>query len=329
MLANSTQDINPVTLAQLLLARGELVAIPTETVYGLAANALNAQAVAKIFEVKNRPTFDPLIVHTYSIGQLEKYAHSIPVDAYHLAEAFMPGALTLLLPKQPNIPDIVTAGLPTVGLRIPKHSLALELLHGLDFPLAAPSANPFGYISPTTAQHVQTQLGSAISMVLEGGACSIGVESTIIGFPAGKPTILRFGGVSVEEIEAVLGKSVEMMTHSSSNPTAPGMLASHYAPKKPFYVTETGNLEAFAKGFLPKYAPEKIGVLGFKNRLPNIPVENQHILSTEGDLNEAAQQLFGAMRALDNLAVRIIIAELVPAQGLGRAINDRLQRASV
>ena len=329
MLTNSNELLSPLTLAQLLLARGDLVAIPTETVYGLAANALNAQAVAKIFEVKKRPTFDPLIVHTYSVEQLARYAHSIPDEAYKLAEVLMPGALTLLLPKQAHIPDIVTAGLPTVGLRIPKHPLALELLHGLDFPLAAPSANPFGYISPTTAEHVRAQLGDAIAMVLDGGACSIGVESTIVGFPNGEPTILRFGGISLEEIESILGMVVKTFTHSVSNPSAPGMLASHYAPKKPFYVTTSGNLEAFSKGFLQKYAPEKIGVLAFKAGLAHIPAENQLILSPTADLNEAAQQLFGAMRRLDNLPVRIILAEFVPQNGLGRAINDRLQRASV
>lgn len=325
----TTKHISDVTLAQMLLARGELVAIPTETVYGLAANALNAEAVARIFEVKNRPTFDPLIVHTYSIEALERHAHSIPAEAYKLAEAFMPGSLTLLLPKRAHIPDIVTAGLPTVGLRIPNHALALELLHGIDFPLAAPSANPFGYISPTTAQHVRAQLGEAIPLVLDGGACVVGVESTIVGFPEGEPTIMRFGGISVEAIEKVLGRQVKTMTHSSSNPAAPGMLASHYAPRKPFYVTAVGNLPTFLQKFLAQYAPERIGVLALRGGLPALPTDCQVLLSTEGNLNEAAQKLFGAMRQLDALDVDVIIAEYVPQEGLGRAINDRLKRASL
>jgi L-threonylcarbamoyladenylate synthase len=321
--------ISELTQAQVLLAQGELVAIPTETVYGLAANAMNAQAVARIFEVKNRPTFDPLIVHTHSIEALERFAHDIPKEAYKLADAFMPGSLTLLLPKKNIIPDIVTAGLPTVGLRIPKHDLALELLRGLEFPLAAPSANPFGYISPTTAQHVRAQLGEAIAMVLDGGACSVGVESTIVGFPDGVPTILRFGGIALEEIEKVLGKTIQTQTHSSSNPSAPGMLASHYAPKKPFLVVEMGNLPALLAEVLPTYAPEKIGVLAYQTYLPTLPAQQQIVLSPTGNLNESAQKLFGAMRELDALPIEIIIAELVPQEGLGRAINDRLKRASV
>lgn len=320
--------LDEIALAQILLARGELVAIPTETVYGLAANALNAQAVTQIFEVKKRPTFDPLIVHTYAINALEKYATDIPKEAYTLAEVFMPGSLTLLLPKRSIIPDIVTAGLPTVGLRIPNHALTLELLRGLEFPLAAPSANPFGYISPTTAEHVKQQLGDAISMILDGGACSVGVESTIIGFPEGIPTVMRFGGVSVEEIESVLGRQVHTLTHSSSNPQAPGMLASHYAPRKPFYVAEAGKLQDLADVFLARYAPEKIGVLAFKEPLPCLPTIQQLVLSEAGSLSECAQNLFGFMRLLDALPIKIIIAEYVPQEGLGRAINDRLKRAN-
>lgn len=325
---STDENLSNITLAQMLLARGELVAIPTETVYGLAANALNAQAVAQIFEVKKRPTFDPLIVHTYSIEALQRYAMAIPREAWALAEAFMPGSLTLLLPKKNFIPDIVTSGLPTVGLRIPNHPLALELLHGLDFPLAAPSANPFGYISPTTAQHVREQLGNDIAMVLDGGACGIGVESTIVGFPDGVPTVMRFGGIAVEDIERVLGRQVQTLLHSSSNPQAPGMLASHYAPRKPFFVAEASNVLELAHDFLGKFVPEQIGALVFQVPLPCLPTANQCVLSEVGNLNEAAQRLFGSMRHLDALPLEVIIAEYVPQEGLGRAINDRLKRAN-
>ncbi len=325
---SSDNTLSDITLAQVLLARGELVGIPTETVYGLAANALSPQAVARIFEAKKRPTFDPLIVHTYSIESLEKYATAIPREAYKLAEAFMPGSLTLLLPKKDLIPDIVTAGLPTVGLRIPNHPLTLELLRGLDFPLAAPSANPFGYISPTTAQHVRAQLGEEVALVLEGGACTVGVESTIVGFVEGEPTLMRFGGIALEEIERVLGRQVRTWTQSSSNPHAPGMLASHYAPRTPFDVAEAGKLQDLADRYLQQYLPTEIGVLAFQAPLPCLPTAQQVVLSATKNLNESAQKLFGAMRQLDSLPLKVIIAEYVPQEGLGRAINDRLKRAS-
>ncbi|MFN0032420.1 MAG: L-threonylcarbamoyladenylate synthase, partial [Flavobacteriales bacterium] len=211
-----------------LLKAGECVAIPTETVYGLGANALDENAVVKIFEAKNRPFFDPLIVHISDSDQMNKFTSEIPPIAKKLADAFWPGPLTLLLPKSDAIPYLVTSGLDTVGLRVPNHPLALSLLRSLPFPLAAPSANPFGYISPTTAQHVLAQLAGRISMVLDGGPCGVGVESTIVQCTGDVVSIVRLGGLCVEDIESVAGK-VNLQLNASANPMAPGQLSSHYA----------------------------------------------------------------------------------------------------
>lgn len=306
--------------AGLLLQRGKLVAIPTETVYGLAANALDNQAVANIFAAKNRPTFDPLIVHVKSLGAVADYVTHIPDQARQLAEAYWPGPLTLLLPKKPIIPDLVTSGLPTVAIRVPRHPLTIDLLHLLDFPLAAPSANPFGYISPTTAQHVEQQLGDKISYILDGGECRVGIESTIVSFNSKIPRVLRLGGLSLEDIETVIGK-VDMTLHSSSDPTAPGMLKSHYAPRKPLSLYKREDL-------LKQKIKQDIGYLFYKESTQIFCGINCHFLSQDGDLNEAAQHLFGYLRLLDESKVQEIRAEILPEIGLGRAINDRLRRAA-
>ncbi|HMQ48976.1 MAG TPA: L-threonylcarbamoyladenylate synthase [Saprospiraceae bacterium] len=302
------------------LQKGELVAIPTETVYGLAGNALEDEVVSRIFEIKNRPAFDPLIVHTHSLAEMEKYVLDIPEPARQLAARFMPGPLTLLLEKNAQIPDLVTAGSAWVAMRIPAHPLALQVLQALPFPLAAPSANPFGYISPTSAQHVAAQLGEKIPYILDGGPCQVGVESTIVSFAESKVKVLRKGGLSMEDIEAVIGK-VAVQAQSSSNPQAPGMLKSHYAPKIPFFL---GNLELLHRHFKGK----RIGVLAFQHTLEAVPTAQQFVLTPTGDLTEAARVLFAAMRHLDALALDVIIAEPVPEEGLGRAINDRLRRAA-
>src|SRR6478752_7357737 len=217
--------------AKALLEKGELVAIPTETVYGLAGNALNTSAVAKIFTAKDRPQFDPLIVHVPDLEHAKNYVEEIPDQAIALTRKFWPGPLTLLLQRKPIIPDLVTSGLPTVGIRCPDHVLTRELLKSLSFPLSAPSANPFGYISPTRPEHVNEQLGNKISYILDGGVCTVGIESTIVGFENDHAVILRMGGLSVEAIESVVGK-VSVQIHSSSNPKAPGQLKNHYAPAK-------------------------------------------------------------------------------------------------
>lgn len=302
------------------LQAGEVVAVPTETVYGLAGNALSEKALATIFEVKNRPQFDPLIVHIANAEEVNHYATDFPDKAQQLAAHFWPGPLTLLLPKQDIIPDLCTSGLPRVALRVPNHPLTLELLQKLPFPLAAPSANPFGYISPTTAQHVADQLGDKIPYILDGGACRVGLESTIVGFEGGEAVIYRKGGLSVEAIEAVIGK-VRAMQHSSSQPAAPGMLKSHYAPRIPLIL---GNLDEL----VAQNDPKTTGILSFKKKFLQIPDNQQVVLSSTGDYAEAAQRLFAALRYLDSLPIRIIFAELLPEESLGRAINDRLRRAA-
>lgn len=308
-------DINRV---KQLLESGELAAIPTETVYGLAANALDARAVANIFEVKNRPHFDPLIIHARSVEAINHYVRDLPEWARKLASKFMPGPLTLVLKKKDIIPDIVTAGLDTVGIRIPDHPMMLELLGKLDFPLAAPSANPFGYVSPTNARHVYDQLNQKIPYILDGGVCSIGIESTIIGEVEGKSVILRLGGTAPEDIWRVIGKC-EIATHSTSNPINPGSLEHHYAPRHRL---------KFASMNFSEFDPKEIGIISFKTAYPEIPQDHQHVLSPAGDLREAAQKIFSAMRALDGMDISIIFAERFPDVGLGLAINDRLRRAS-
>lgn len=300
-----------------LLKTGEVIGIPTETVYGLAGNALSPDAVVRIFEAKNRPYFDPLIVHCKSMDVIGEYVIDIPSWVQTLASTFSPGPITFLLPKKENIPDLVTSGLERVGIRIPSHPMLQELLSRLDFPLAAPSANPFGYISPTTAQHVYDQLDGKIPYILDGGQAGVGVESTIIGEEEGKLIIYRLGGISVELVEELVGK-VELRT-SSSKPTAPGSLDSHYAPRTPFYLFSDRNT-------LPR--DKNIGLLLFQKGYELLAESNQQILSTTGDLHEAAKNLFTFMRKLDDLGYDAIYGEEVPDVGLGKAINDRLERAS-
>lgn len=307
-----------ISLAKKTLENEDLVAIPTETVYGLAANGLISEAVAKIFAAKNRPTFDPLILHTHRLDEVKKYAPSIPAALQVLAEKFWPGPLTLLLEKNELVPDLVTSGLPTVAFRIPNHPLTLTLLQQLSFPIAAPSANPFGYISPTTAQHVDNQLGDRVQYILDGGACTVGVESTIVGIEDEKVVVYRLGGLSIEAIEAVIGK-VEVKSHSSSNPKAPGMLESHYAPRKPMLLGKVEDL-------LITHATKKVGVLSFQKNYLN--TSSNLVLSPTGDTLEAAANLFSYMRLLDSQDIDIILAEELPEAELGRAINDRLRRAA-
>ncbi|MEZ4974006.1 MAG: L-threonylcarbamoyladenylate synthase [Cyclobacteriaceae bacterium] len=307
-----------ISLAKAYLEADELVAVPTETVYGLAGNALHAKAVAKIFDAKNRPSFDPLIIHVPNAEHLERYAKKIPKQAEQLINHFWPGPLTVVLPKKEIIPDLVTAGLDSVGVRCPDHHLTHQLLRQLDFPLAAPSANPFGYVSPTTAVHVEEQLGAKIPYILDGGPCKVGIESTIMGFENDKPIIYRRGGISNEAIERVIGP-VESRLHSTSNPKAPGQLQSHYAPRKPFLLGDIDQLLTTVKG-------KKVGILRYKKSQD--PAENEIVLSPTENMAEAAQNLFAALRQLDAMNIDLIIAEKVPDIGIGKAINDRLTRAA-
>jgi L-threonylcarbamoyladenylate synthase len=300
-----------IAIAKQYLQNGNVVAIPTETVYGLAANALNEDAVLKIFEVKNRPKFNPLIVHCGNWQQVEKYVKNIPAKAKILAEKFIPGPLTFLLDKKDNIPDIVTAGSEKVAVRIPAHALTLALLSTLDFPVAAPSANPFGYISPTTAEHVLKNLSGKIPYILDGGAAEVGVESTIIGFDEKEQVILhRAGGISKEEIEAVLQEKIITQNNLLLNkPNTPGQLKSHYAPATPLYTGDVGAL-------IKKNNGKKIATISFFKQYDGIAIAQQFILSPTGQLHEAAKNLFAALRTIDELNIDVILAEIFPEEGI-------------
>jgi L-threonylcarbamoyladenylate synthase len=298
-----------------------LVALPTETVYGLAANALDARAVARIFEAKQRPHFDPLIVHIASPDDLPTVASDWPRAALRLAQRFWPGPLTLVLPKQPAIPDLVTSGLPSVAVRVPDHPVALALIREAGVPLAAPSANPFGYLSPTTADHVRRQLGAAVDFVLDGGPCRVGVESTILGWRGETPVLLRAGGLPLEEIEREAGPVARPQPGEVvARPDAPGQLPQHYAPRTPLRIVESST-PSVPRG-------RRVGWIGLvMPRKPRVYVVCE-ALSPSGDLREAAAALFAALHRLDQLGLDEIHAELVPAAGLGLAINDRFRRAA-
>lgn len=304
------------------LINGDVVAIPTETVYGLAGNALNEDAVLKIFEAKNRPSFNPLIVHVANWRQAQEYVEHVPVKAKLLASAFTPGPLTFLLPKTNAIPDLVTAGSDKVAIRIPNHPLTLQLLQSIDFPLAAPSANPFGYISPTTAQHVLEGLQGKIPYILDGGTATVGLESTIIGFDENENVLLyRTGGISAEQIEGLLNEKVTFAKLSSEeHPETAGQLKSHYAPHTPLYV---GDIDELKK----KFEGKRIATISFTKQFEGIDEAKQFILSDNGSLDEAAKNLFMVLRLTDKLKVDVILAEQFPNEGIGRAINDRLRKA--
>ena len=311
-----------ISKAVAILNAEELVAIPTETVYGLAGNIFSEKAIKNIFETKKRPFFNPLIVHIPSVDVLPTIVSYIPEKAQRLADAFWPGPLTLVLPKNSTIPDLITAGKDTVAVRIPNHPMALELLNQLDFPLAAPSANPFGSISPTTAQHVNDYFKNDIKMVLDGGACLRGIESTIIGFNGDEPIIYRLGSTSIEAIEDIVG-SIEIKNKKEIAPDAPGMLDRHYAPK-----TQTILVDNISEA-IERYSSKRIGVLAINKPSKHDAIVFQIVLSESTDLQEAASKLYDALHQLDKQDLDIIIAERFPDFGLGKSINDRLQRATV
>lgn len=310
-----------IATAAALLAKGELVSIPTETVYGLAANALNEDAVLKIYEVKKRPQFNPLIIHVSSWQHALNYVKHIPEKAALLAKTFWPGPLTLLLEKQNNIPDLVTAGSNSVAIRVPNHPLTLQLLRKIDFPVAAPSANPSGYISPTEATHVYENLHGKIPYILDGGSCVVGVESTILGWnQEGQPEIYRPGGIATEELEQVLNQKIEIKKSIAENPDTPGQLKSHYATSTPLFMGAIDEL-------IQKFNDKKIVLIRFSHYSPDVPKEQQLLLSPSGTVEEAARNLFRIMRQADAFKADVLIAEQVPNEGIGTAINDRLKRA--
>lgn len=303
-----------------LLTNEELVAIPTETVYGLAGNIYSEKAVKRIFSTKKRPFFNPLIVHIASAKALQTMTTHIPEKAKLLADAFWPGSMTLVLKKNEKIPDMITAGKDTVAIRVPNHPVTLELLKQLPFPLAAPSANPFGSISPTKPEHVESYFKNVILQVLDGGACSNGIESTIIGFEKETPVIFRLGALALEDIEAVVG-SVSIKNKKEESPDAPGMLARHYAPSTQTLLVDDVASEA------KKHSTKKVGVLVFKESLNNNSL-TEIILSDNGSMQEAASKLYDSLHELDRQKLDIIIAERLPNNGLGKSMNDRLQRAT-
>ncbi len=302
-----------------LLCSGQLVGMPTETVYGLAGNALDPLAVARIFELKARPHFDPLIVHAGEAEQALSYASQVPPEARLLAERFWPGPLTLILQKRPCIPDLVSSGMPTVALRVPAHPTALALLRAFGGPLAAPSANRFGRISPTRAEHVRAEFGEALSCVLDGGPCQLGVESTIVSLCGERPCLLRPGALALEELEALVGPLL-VPSADPKHPLAPGQLPSHYAPRTPMRLAELASA-SFAPG-------QRVGALSVGPMKPAQGYARVEVLSEPLDLRRAAAELFAAMHRLDDAGLDLILAELTLDEGLGRAINDRLIRAS-
>ncbi|MCL4149095.1 UNVERIFIED_CONTAM: hypothetical protein GTU68_012671 [Idotea baltica] len=314
------QLINDISVAAEALRAGKLVAFATETVYGLGANALDTNAVANIFAAKGRPHFDPLIVHLADAEQVISIVTEVSDVAQTLMNEFWPGPLTLVLPKREIVPDLVTAGLPSVAVRVPDHPQARELLRSTDIPVAAPSANPFGRISPTTAAHVMKHLGDQIDYVLDGGPCRVGVESTVLKVDGDQVQLLRPGGVTRELIEALIGPIQTTQSSGDQAPqTAPGMLASHYAPRTPLNIVN--RWEDFTE-------LNRVGILSFG------PLENLErfgdvrILSPRESLTEATANFFAMLRELDESGVDQIIAQRFPDHGLGIALNDRLTRAA-
>jgi L-threonylcarbamoyladenylate synthase len=306
------------------LRQGLLVAMPTETVYGLAGAALQPRAAAAIFEAKQRPHFDPLIVHVAELDQVSVIAETMPPAGRALAERFWPGPLTLILPRRSEVPDLITAGLPGVGVRIPAHPVARQLIRQAGIPVAAPSANPFGGISPTTAAHVIAGLGQNVDYVLDGGSCTIGVESTIISVMGETPVLLRPGGLALEEIENLIGR-IEIAKPDPAEDDraqiAPGMLSRHYAPRSRMSligpdepaVPQPGLRTVLLTWGCMTEAP------GFERILSLGPAD---------DLQICAARFFAALRVLDSLAPDVIIARQFPERGLGRALNDRLRRGA-
>jgi L-threonylcarbamoyladenylate synthase len=310
---------NAISRAVELLRQGQVVGMPTETVYGLAGDGLNPLALARIFEVKQRPLFDPLILHFADAAGAFAIAEQVPLAARELASHFWPGPLTLVLRKMGGVPDLATSGLPNVALRVPIHPVAQTLLRAFGRPLAAPSANRFGRISPTDAQAVHKELGENVPLILDGGPCAVGLESTVVFISEKQPVLLRAGGIPLEEIEGVVG-SVRLAEPVEDRPEAPGQLKHHYAPRKPLRLVN--NVTE-----IPSQAG--VGWLAFGPSAPASFGGVMENLSPSGDLREAAVNFFRAMRALDdNSRVEVLYAAPLPKRGLGLAINERLERAS-
>jgi len=320
-----------IRLAAERLKAGGLVAFPTETVYGLGANAFNEEAVARIFAVKQRPLFDPLIVHLASQQDLPVVAEEIPEVVGRLTAIFWPGPLTLLLRKKSSLPDIVTAGLPTVAVRLPRNEVALALIKECGFPLAAPSANSFGRPSPTSPQHVLEDLGEEIDLILDGGETAVGVESTVLDLTCQPPVILRPGGVGREALEEVLG-TVRLVSEEDL-PRSPGQLRRHYAPRAEVLLYQGKTREAVIAAMQSKLRElrqggHRVGLLVGEGDLARFSEEGMVVESLGNSLDEAARRLFSALRALEKQGVEFILALAPPRQGIGLAVFDRLLRAA-
>lgn len=304
-----------------ILNNDGIIAIPTETVYGLAGNIYSEKAIRQIFNVKKRPFFNPLIVHIFSLEQLKHLVVDIPYKAQLLAESFWPGGLTLILKKKPSVPLIVTGGKETIAVRIPNHPLTLNLLKELSYPLAAPSANPFNRISPTKAIHVENYFKDSLPLILDGGECKSGVESTIIGFEDDEPILYRYGAIPIESIEKIIGP-LKIKNKDENQPNAPGMLLKHYSPNTKLILTTN------IKNALTANLGASIGLLTFFSKFNDTNVKYNIALSKTKDFFEAASNLYDALHILDQLNLDLIIAERFPEIGLGKTINDRLERAS-
>ncbi len=313
-----------ITIASELLKQGELVGIPTETVYGLGANGLNPEAVSKIFQVKGRPQDNPLILHVGGVAWLERYCEDIPPEAKLLAEHFWPGPLTLVLQAKDTVPKVVRGGLPTVGLRCPNHPVALALIQESDLPIAAPSGNLSGKPSPTTGKAMLEDMDGKISAVIDGGDCDIGVESTIISVGE-QISLLRTGGIAVEDIERVLRKSVEtILVDAHDVPLAPGMKYRHYAPKAPLTVV----VGEGSGSWIASQMEEGDGVICFEEYADLFSGQTVVVLGKERDFTCQAKQLFEALRCFDRKAVSKIWAQCPREEGLGKAVANRLHKAS-
>lgn len=315
-------------LAGAAIARGELVVIPTETVYGLGADAFNPEAVARVFEAKARPSFDPLIVHIAKLEDISRAARTFPPKARLLAERLWPGPLTIIVPKRPEVPDIVTSGLDTVALRFPSHPVARKIIEYSGTVVAAPSANPFGYLSPTTAQHVVRTLGGSVDFIVDGGPCDVGVESTVIDATGDTLILLRPGGMPIERIREIAGE-VLVVKKKSGPVSSPGQLPSHYAPNARLFLFDYLSLPEAVRGAA---AGRSAAIVLDESRARTLEAAGTfrrvYALSGRGDMREAASRLFALLHTLDVEGYESIYAERVPDVGLGRAINDRLYRAS-
>ncbi len=310
---------SPVQLAASLLAQEEVIAIPTETVYGLAGNLFSKKAVATIYELKKRPSSNPLIVHVPSLEAAKPLIKEIPDKLLQLANLYWPGPLTLLLEKSDLVPDTITAGSNRVAIRVPNHPVTLELLNTINFPLVAPSANPYTRISPTKASHVEAYFGKSLKYILDGGPCKVGLESTIVGIENEQLVIYRKGIISKEELEKVVGPVIYFTPTNKTTPT-PGLAPRHYAPLTAIAIHPRNKIkELYKKG---------VAVVVLTAEIQDIPLEAQYVLSPSGSLEEAAQHLYEVLHEIDKAGFDLILCEQIPQEGAGAALNDRLQRAA-